>query len=473
MFDYLVPGATPGRAEPVWSACPLQPLAAGVLTPFSYSVISELFSRGWFAYYDRLGFEPTPRTRVLRRHNGRAYLNLSISAAMDAERAGIEPVALRINQTATPLAASGKAGLLGGIRQGRARKRIDDLLQSMDAEMDAVTEKARTWYIKTQGVRWSQAEVLQVMEEIERVGVDSMAAYFAARHNLEWLYAQLIADLSQTHTVEQALLLINNALCDPRDLVEWDLANAIIDLSELLKEPEQVAWLKTGDGHDWQASLPGKQGNHRFAAFMDAYGHRALHEGELALPRWAEDPNIVLRGLLVCVEHPTRHPAQLPKSGALHKVVEALPAGARRAGEQMMEKVQALHRLQSRALHALAYIWAGTRRWALAAAHEAMADGRLHAEAEIFTFELEEIKEMMTGEWNISSIKEIHERSDKRRAQIALWRGTPPTDLYIGETLAQPEDRMEPSVILEPSLFFAGALRSRSNTSDAAPPSAA
>ncbi len=433
MFDYSAPGATPGGDVTVWSACPLQPVAAGVLTHFSYSVLAELVSRGWYVYYDRLGFAPTPRSRLVRRHKGRAYLNLSLSAKLDAEQAGVEPVTLRVNGQAMPLAAWEKAGFLAGFRLGRARARIEETLARMADEMDTVTEKARNWYIKTQGLRWSQAEVLQIMEEIERVGVESMAAYLAARHNLEWLYAQLLAQLGEAHGHIESLLLLNNALCDMQTLVEWELANAVIALSETLHEPEQVAWLKAGDATRWQERLPGKTASTRFAAFLDAYGHRTLHEGEMAIPRWAEDPAILLRGLLVCVEHPVRHPAQLPKSGALHKVLEALPAAQRKQGEQMINKMRGLHRLQSRALHALAYIWAGTRTWALAAAREAMVDGRLRDVQEVFSFELEEIKEMMTGEWNISSLDEIHATCARRRAELAAWREENAPEILIDE----------------------------------------
>jgi phosphohistidine swiveling domain-containing protein len=54
----------------------------------------------------------------------------------------------------------------------------------------------------------------------------------------------------------------------------------------------------------------------------------------------------------------------------------------------------------AKARDALAYVLAAARHWAKAAADEGMTDGRIHAPDEIFMLEIEEIKQMMTGEWH-------------------------------------------------------------------------
>jgi hypothetical protein len=89
-------------------------------------------------------------------------------------------------------------------------------------------------------------------------------------------------------------------------------------------------------------------------------------------------------------------------------------------------------------LHALALVWAGTRRWALAAAKEAIADGRLESPDEVFFFELEEIKEMMTGEWNISAAADIRAIWAARRAEHQVEQTQCPAPLLIGEREAYP-----------------------------------
>ncbi len=433
LFEYVASGVQPGRAVTVWSQFPLQPLASGVLTPFSYSVLAELSSRGWYAYYDQLGFSPTPRARLLRQHQGRAYLNLSLSAQLESDQAGVAPMVLQVNQQPQPIATWEKPGFLAGFKLGRAQKKLEDVVDDFARQIDPITEKARHWYLKTQELRWSQAEVLQVMEEIERVGAESMAAYLAARAHLERTYAQILTGLEGERSTPQGLLLINNALCDLQGLVESEIGDALLRLADAMQTADQLAWLKAGSFADWRTALPNKRAKDALYDFMHAYGHRAMHGGEMAHPRWNEDMSMVARGLVSHIEHPRKHPTKLPSSGNLQKLVDELSPAMRKQGQVAIQRLRVLHRLQSQALHALAYIQAGTRRWVLASAHEAMADQRLLAEEDVFFFELEEVKQMMTGEWNVSARDEIHATAIQRRQEYHTWHQTVAPEILVND----------------------------------------
>ena len=433
LFDYVASASNPGFSGTVWSQFPLQPLTPGILTPFSTSVLAELASRAWFVYFDRLGFDPTPRSRVVRYYKGRVYFNLSLSAQLEADHAGVEPLTLMLNQQRLPLAKWEKSGFLAGFKLGRAQKKIDDLLADQSRQIEAVSEKARTWYLKTQNIqRWGQAEVLQIMEEIERVGVESMVAFFAARHNLAYHYGRLVADLAGKANSAQALLLINNALGDVPGLIETAIAETLPGLAEAMAEPATLAWLKAGDFTDWRKTLPSAAAIERVSTFLAAYGHRAVHEGEITNPRWSQDVSLLFGTLLAIIEAPNAPVKASPKAN-VQALLDALPASARKHGEQSLHKLAELHKLQSNALHALAYIGGGTRSWALAAAGEAMVDKRLHSTDEVFLFELEEIKEMMTGEWNISSMDEIRETVAKRQTEHKAIQAEVAPDLLLGD----------------------------------------
>jgi pyruvate,water dikinase len=438
LFDYVAPASQPNRAGTVWSQFPLQPLAPGALTPFSYSVLAELASRAWYLYYDRLGFEPVPRSKVVRRYKGRVYFNLSICAQMEADHAALEPPSLQVNRQPQPLATWERPGLLAGFKTGRAQKKLDDTLADTARQMAEITEKAQAWYQKTQKIkRWGQAEVLQIMEEIERVGVEPMVAFLAARLNLGRHYARLVDNLASNATTNQALLLINHALCDlpglTESLLESALGKTVSTLADSMAAPATLAWLKAGNFAQWRTELPGQEAIERIDAFMATYGHRTLHEGEIALPRWSEDASVLMRAILAYMDATHAAPVRPATTANLQTLLGTLPSAARKQGEQAIKKIGELHKLQSQALHALAYIWAGTRTWALAAAREAMVDKRLHSADEVFFFELEEIKQMMTGEWNISSLDEIRAMTADRQVEQAAIQAEIAPDLLVGD----------------------------------------
>lgn len=437
LFEYATPARQaankPAGNATVWSLFPLQPLAPGAVTPFSYSVLAELASRAWYVYYDRLGFDPTPRSRVVRRHKGHVYFNLSLCAQLEAQHAGVEPLSLRINGERQPLAAWEKPGFLAGFKLGRGQKKIEEVPTEYKRQIDAITEKARAWYQKTQAIkRWGQAEVLQIMEEIERVGVDGMAAFFAARYNLGQQYARLMAEMAGSVSTAQAALLINQALCGVDGLVETSMLAALSPLAAALKDPAALAWAKAGDFANWRTDAPNEEVAAQIRAFLDQYGHRAALEGEAANPRWSEDVTLPVRAALTQIEQPQRVPTAAPKANT-QPLLNALPSSARKQAAQTLHKLAVLHQLQSAALHSLAYIWAGTRTWALAAAREAMVDNRLQNQEDVFLFELEEIKQMMTGEWNISSLDEIHATTAQRKAEQAAVQQEDAPDLLVGD----------------------------------------
>jgi pyruvate,water dikinase len=328
-------------------------------------------------------------------------------------------------------------GLIAGFQQGRARKKIDNLLDTLGEEIAAITDSARSWYAKTLELRWTQAEILQVMEEIERVGRDSVMAYFAARHNLDRLYNHLIRATTAAKPFPANLPLINNALCDVESLIEADIARAVVNLSNVAAEDEKaVRWLKAGHYADWETELTGRTGD-ALNVFLERFGHRGLGEGEMCMPRWREEPEAVLRAVLACVEYHPKLPAKVPAVNNTQKLLDHVggpdKGKAQKEARDIVCKLRGLEQFQSKTLHAIAYVWAGARRWATAAAREALADGRILEPQDIFYFDLEEIKQMMTGELNISDADEIRATCARRKAEHKADQVRSPGEILLGE----------------------------------------
>ena len=67
-----------------------------------------------------------------------------------------------------------------------------------------------------------------------------------------------------------------------------------------------------------------------------------------------------------------------------------------------------------------------------------MIDQRLLQLDDVFFFELEEMKRMMTGEWNVSDQQEIQATCARRKAAVGQWQQVAPSTLLIGDVEATP-----------------------------------
>ncbi|MBX3011434.1 MAG: hypothetical protein KF832_07990 [Caldilineaceae bacterium] len=433
MFAYNLPDGLPAGSRTVWSPLPLQPLAACLLTPFSYSILDEVAKSAWFHYFDALGFNPMPRARVLRQHQGYAYFNLTISAQRDAEIAAVEPMKLQLNGQPFALAPWEKPSFLAGMKASLKRGKIEQQLKQYQQQIATIRQNAEAWYHRTQELRWTQADILQIMEEIERISIPSFAVLLAAQHNALLIYNQLLWATQAQQPFPRNGELIQQALGDDPTLVEEQIAEQIQTLRKVAQQDAAtVAWLQAGQTAEWQTTLPNPALVAALAAFLRQYGHRCVNEGEVSYPRWQQDPSPLFAALLVREQAPSTTPAQV------EPLLAAVDSGQRASVQQQLAQLRQLRQLQSQAQHAFAYILAGTRRWALAAAKEALSDQRLQHLDEVFFYQLEEVKQMMTGEWNISTRAEIQSTRQHRQRAMTQWQQATAVPLLIGDAVATP-----------------------------------
>ncbi|MGL4650517.1 MAG: hypothetical protein ACRC1H_14000, partial [Caldilineaceae bacterium] len=189
-----------------------------------------------------------------------------------------------------------------------------------------------------------------------------------------------------------------------------------------------------------------------WSKFLADYGHRALNMAELAEARWNEDPGPLLRALAA----PQPQPAA-PDATALEALLASVASAERKAAQSAVGALRAMVVLQSAATDALAWVMAGARRWAAGAAGEANADQRILSLDDVYLFELEELKQMMTNEWNTSDSQIIQGKAATRRSQFALSLVAPAPDLLIGDSVAEPLDPPLASPLLDATLWIVNA----------------
>lgn len=233
------------------------------------------------------------------------------------------------------------------------------------AELSTRQERLRRWAQRVFAMQWSQAQLLQVMEEIEPIAADA------------WFDEQRAA---------ASALGSYASLCEMA--AGWKFGpNVLLDI---------VAGLETPAGAmvtDLCAGLASEQ-------WLARYGHRADDELELSTPRLAETGLAVLPADLV------RSPAWQPETAqsARGQAESELSgqAGLLRRGavRKAISLAHDMLRAHAYTEDGLAWVLAAVRRWVLAAGREGVKDGRLDEIEDIFWLELEEIKQMMTGEWH-------------------------------------------------------------------------
>ncbi len=230
---------------------------------------------------------------------------------------------------------------------------------------------------------WSQAQLLQVMEEIEPMATEA----------LFWV-----------------------------DGLAMSAAGSYAQLGELVRKKEKdpdrgdvlllglVAGLETPDSRLIQALT--SDISHQ--ELSERFGHHPLgQEGEIAQPRMGDMATSLLAPVEVWNWDLVR--AQERQIDATRQAL----AQAGMLGRSGLRKTLDLtHRLliaHAEARDALAYVLAAARHWARAAAAEGAEDNRIHHEEEIFMLEIEEIKQMMTGEWHSRDHVEtlIHQRRQR------------------------------------------------------------
>ncbi len=237
-------------------------------------------------------------------------------------------------------------------------------------EFPAAYARLRRWSEWVFASEWSQAQLLQVMEEIEPRVAEA----------LNWVHRCAIVTVGSYHHLGTML-------------AKKEKDNAKREALRL----GLVAGLETPDSRFLHALAVGKPVDELRATF----GHMPLaREGEIAAPRVgdAAEHRLTNPGMEVWNWTPGR--AQKRRGEAEKQALAQAGMLGRSGLRKAVEMAQQALVAHAQAREALAYVLAAARHWALAAAEEGAADGRIHHPDEIFMLEIEEIKQMMTGEWH-------------------------------------------------------------------------
>jgi pyruvate,water dikinase len=224
------------------------------------------------------------------------------------------------------------------------------------------------------------------------------------------------------------------------DLSLWDLARRV------QADPAAARYLRETpperQGQDYRAGSLPLLLQQELSAFLRAYGHRAVAEIDLGLPRWSEDPTHIL-GMLanyLQLQDPTMAPDVQFRRGAqeAEAMVADLTRQASRRGRLrgllvgfLLKRVRALAGMRETPKFCIIFLLACVREQLWSVGQGLERAGRLEAAADIFFITLSEAHLALAGKDMRPIVRERHadyEHELRRRhvPRVLLSDGTEP-----------------------------------------------
>lgn len=389
-----------------WTQADADGLIPRPISPFTWSILGRSAERPVRTSYAELGYDLPADEPIWRHDRGFTYVNTSLLAEAEAAGLGV-PAPVTLGQR-----------LFGRKQDRQVASAARQIIGSSPQQLKAI----KHWWERVQGMEWRQATILQIMEEIEPRAETALRAHYLVTATLStsvYLLSQQVREGLPTAADELMAELMAGIEEDSGSspyLYELALLGAAVD-----SEADVGNYLAAGNWDNWENKLPAGAFRRTFERFIAARGQWALQPLEAASPRWQEEPGRLLAYLAETrlaspVQDQTPDPQQLRqrREEAANRAGKAFGLLQRRQFEPAFRQVQDLVDLLPACRQALVSVIAGARFWAEGAAREALADGRLASRDEVFLLELEELKQMMTGEW--SNPEQVRPILEERKA---------------------------------------------------------
>lgn len=324
-----------GTRTTVWSRVNVGEALPGVATPFTWSVAGAYAEAGFHRAFAALGCVVPRSARLVGNVHGRLYLNLSDFMRVAAQVPWLDARVL------VELGGGAGAEALADVGAGVSRRRfwaklpvtakrlaqeqlaLDATVADFVARAERERDAARgldLGVLPDEGVARRLRAVQRLLASTGDVMLTCAAGALGAHLALRALLSRV--DKARAERLAEGLVR------GIRDLESARPAIGIVRVSELLRrEPELRAAVERGEVAAFD-DLPEGPVRRALHAFLDAYGHRAVREAELSMPRWRESPADVfaLVRASLRVERDVERDLLRARASADREMDEVLPA---------------------------------------------------------------------------------------------------------------------------------------------------
>lgn len=377
--------ANAGRAG--WTRDLARDLFPGRTMPFTWTLLGASANRALANVYAELGGQADTTARFWRLDRGYGYLNAAAVAEADQSLCG----AGWLGQSQPPP----PAGLRARLQAGGVVKRCQSRLAVAAGEASGLQSRLSRWLAWVQGVKWTQADLLQVMEELEPHALAALQTHFLARIGLNVADAAFEAHLREWLPGCPPDVAAAAAL-GATDLPSVVMAEAVLDAAR--REPTSAERLAT----------------------LARCSHRGPGEIRPDAARWPDAPDLLEH--LAEQGEPAWTPALAAagRQGALAALGGSLTGGQFRELQAVLAGLAGAMRTADIAWDSLTLVMAAAQRWVTAAGRETLAAGLIGRPEDVLYLELEELKQVATGEWHAGDREAVEAAVAERMQAIAV-----------------------------------------------------
>jgi len=372
-----------------WTRYLARDLFCGWTTPFTWTLLRSPAEAALRSVYGELGSAPVSfREPFWRSDDGIVRLNAALVSQADQMLAG----AVWLGRVQPPA----PGGLLARLQAGSITKRCQDRIATAADDVLNLQARLSRWLTSVKALRWTQADLLQIMEELEPHALAALQTYFLARMGLNAAHAQLQARLTEW-----------TPGCPPH--IRASLYLGVDGL------PSVIAAEAVNDAARRLAAGPEREST------LAHYSHRGPGELRPDGWRWGEAPELLAHLAELGDEDWRPDGAAERRRAALADLRSRLDGGRSQQIEVLLQQVHASMRAADSAWDALTMVMAAAQHWVAAAAGEAMAAGLVELPGDVLYLELEELKQVATGEWHAGRSAGVADAVEARkRAQVAV-----------------------------------------------------
>ena len=280
------------------------------------------------------------------------------------------------------------------------RLQTQGVIRRAQAQVDAVAvdtpnqaRRLAEWLLWVRRLRWHQADLLQVMEELEPRAEGILGAYFI-----------LVAGLSAARTGARRghySRMARVPVCGYPGALCWDPGLAIGRSGLCPQRPGISCERRTrADSH---------------------IGHRGIYEARPDAQRWYDHLDLLRQWAELPQRH-TRQSARGIRDEAERRLWSRLDGGRRRQIEPLLARTRSLCRALDVTWDGFVRVMAAAQAWVEHMGSEAAGAGLLADAADIHFLEFEELKQIATGEWHGGHRHQARAAVAQRRADNASDR---------------------------------------------------